>query len=166
MLPSKLRQWTSLAILAIGLAPMRPLWASAQQSTVVCLSDFAWMNNSIGQDPCLVAAFVLGACTGGQFLVPSLDSGFTYGGPFISMATPCECNTITYNLMAACSICQNRAYITWSSWSTNCSMTYPGVYPEDIPSGTAIPHWAYQDVTVCHISCYHSFGVQTVIENR
>ena len=47
-----------------------------------------------------------------EFLVPSLDSGFTYGGPFISMATPCECNTITYNLMAACSICQNRAYIT------------------------------------------------------
>ena len=43
MLPSKLRQWTSLAILAIGLAPMRPLWASAQQSTVVCLSDFAWV---------------------------------------------------------------------------------------------------------------------------
>ncbi|KIM63769.1 hypothetical protein SCLCIDRAFT_1213929 [Scleroderma citrinum Foug A] len=147
MLPSNIRQWTSLAILAIGLVSMCPLRASAQQSAVVCLSDFAWMNNSIGQNPCLVAAFVLGACTGTQFIIPSLDPGFTYGGPSVSGATPCECNTITYNLIAACSICQNRIYIAWTSWSTNCSMTYPGVYPENIPSGTAIPHWAYQDVT-------------------
>ena len=37
-------------------------------------------------------------------------------------------------------------------------------YPEDIPNGTAIPHWAYQDVTVCLISCYHTFRAQAVIE--
>ena len=46
-----------------------------------------------------------------EFIIPSLDPGFTYGGPSVSGATPCECNTITYNLIAACSICQNRIYI-------------------------------------------------------
>ncbi|KIM62167.1 hypothetical protein SCLCIDRAFT_120554 [Scleroderma citrinum Foug A] len=146
MLPSNLR-WTSLAILATGLLSMRPLWASAQQTTAVCMSQYDWMDNSKSQNPCLVAAYAQGACSGGQFTVDPLDANTHYVGPYVSEANPCECNSITYNLIAACSICQNRTYIAWSSWSTNCTTVYPGVYPENVPSGTAIPHWAYQDVT-------------------
>ncbi|KIM62174.1 hypothetical protein SCLCIDRAFT_849521 [Scleroderma citrinum Foug A] len=147
MLPSKLRQWMSLSILTIGLLSTRPLRASAQQSNVSCLAEYGWMDNSIGQDPCLVSAFLQGACTGGQFDMSSLGPGAFYAGPCMDEINPCECNTITYNLIAACSICQNQTYIRWSTWSANCATVYPGVYPVTIPFGTAIPHWAYQDVT-------------------
>ncbi|KAL4067924.1 hypothetical protein V8B97DRAFT_2021726 [Scleroderma yunnanense] len=146
MLPSSLG-WTSLATLAIGLLSIRPLWVSAQQTTAVCLSQYNWMDNSKTQNPCLIAAYVQGVCSSGQFTVDPLDPNTHYVGPYVDEANPCECNTITYNLIAACSICQNRTYIAWSSWSTNCTTIYPNVYPENIPSGTAVPNWAYQDVT-------------------
>lgn len=144
MIPFNL-EWSSLAILAIGLLSIRPLRATAQQTTASCLSQFNWMDNSKNQNPCLVAAYVQGECSGGQFTVDQLDPNTHYVGPYVDEANPCECSTVTYSLISACSICQNRTYIAWSSWSTNCSTVYPG-YPESIPTGTAIPQWAYQDV--------------------
>ena len=36
----------------------------------------------------------------------------------------------------------------------------------DIPSGTAVPHWAYQNFSVCLVSFWHSFGVQCAIVVR
>ncbi|KIM59977.1 hypothetical protein SCLCIDRAFT_1217234 [Scleroderma citrinum Foug A] len=104
------------------------------------------MDNSKAQSPCLVAAYAQGVCSKGTFSVDPLLSTYHYLGPSVDAANSCECNSITYNLMAACSACQNGSYVNWSSWSTNCSTIYL-VYPEEIPSGTAIPHWAYQDVS-------------------
>lgn len=103
------------------------------------------MDNSKVQNPCLVAAYVQGTCSGGQFTVDPLDPNTHYVGPYVDEANACECSTVTYSLISACSICQNRTYIAWSSWSFNCSTVYPG-YPENVPSGTAVPQWAYQDV--------------------
>ena len=58
-------------------------------------------------------------------------------------------------------------------WSVRfiCTLHYnqtnnPSRYPVDIPSGTAVPHWAYQNVSVCLVSYCHSFGVQRVIVDR
>ncbi|KAI6005670.1 hypothetical protein EDD15DRAFT_661020 [Pisolithus albus] len=138
--------WSSLAILATGLLSMRPLRAAAQQTTASCLSQFSWMDNSKNQNPCLIAAYVQGACSGGQFTVDPLAVNTHYVGPYVDEANACECNTVTYSLVSACAICQNRTYIAWSSWATNCSTVYTG-YPENVPSGTAIPQWAYQDVS-------------------
>lgn len=123
------------------------LRVTAQQTTAVCLSQYNWMDNSKGQNPCLIAAYVQGVCSGGQFTVDALDPGTHYVGPYADEANACECGTVTYSLISACSICQNRTYITWSSWAYNCTLPYTG-YSESIPSGTAIPQWAYQNVSL------------------
>ncbi|KAL4072642.1 hypothetical protein V8B97DRAFT_1870213 [Scleroderma yunnanense] len=147
MLPSSLR-WMWLATLTLGLLSIRPLWVFAQQSSVICSSEYSWVSLPFkAQNPCLIAAYLQGACIGGSYTVPLLEPNTSYVGPYVDETNPCECNSVTYNLMAACSTCQNQTYIAWSSWSNNCSTIYPGVYPENIPSGTAVPNWAYQVVT-------------------
>ncbi|KIK18931.1 hypothetical protein PISMIDRAFT_683337 [Pisolithus microcarpus 441] len=51
------------------------------------------------------------------------------------------------NATLACAWCQNLTYTDWPGWKFYCSTEYLG-YPENIPSGTAIPQWAYQNVIV------------------
>ncbi|KAI6132221.1 hypothetical protein EDD16DRAFT_1535435 [Pisolithus croceorrhizus] len=137
--------WLSLVILTIGLLSTRLLRATAQKTSAVCFSEYSWMNNSKNQNPCLVAAYLNGVCFGGQFTVESLPPGAEYSCPSGNYANACECNTVTYSLMSACATCQNGTHVDWPAWILNCSTSYVG-YPESIPSGTAIPHWAYQDV--------------------
>ncbi|KAG6332289.1 hypothetical protein ID866_6798 [Astraeus odoratus] len=109
------------------------------------------MENSLGQEPCVVAAYARVPCYGAEWIVYPLDSDTYYIGPDTSNANACQCNTVTYSLLSACTACQNSTDIpSWSLWSYNCSTTYSEEYPEDIPEGTAFPHWAYQDVAVCH----------------
>ncbi|KAK7054737.1 hypothetical protein VNI00_003200 [Paramarasmius palmivorus] len=43
--------------------------------------------------------------------------------------------------------CQDRNYLRWSPFSMNCSQVYDGLFPDNIPSGTAVPSWAYLNVT-------------------
>ncbi|KIN93564.1 hypothetical protein M404DRAFT_501237 [Pisolithus tinctorius Marx 270] len=121
------------------------LRVTAQQTTVECSSEYNWMENTMNQNPCLVAAYLLSVCSGGSYTVSSLSPSTHYVGPWVGQGNPCECSTATYCLLSACSICQNATYINWSSWSFNCSTVYTG-YPESIPNGTAIPEWAYQEV--------------------
>ncbi|TDL21537.1 hypothetical protein BD410DRAFT_898873 [Rickenella mellea] len=121
--------------------------AQAQTTNATCLSTYAFLYNSKGQSPCLVAAYAAGACNGGQYDVSALDVGEHYIGPSTTLVNNCQCSSILYSLMSACGVCQNRTIITWSSWDTNCKNVYLTVYPEDIPSGTAIPAWAYVNVS-------------------
>jgi len=51
----------------------------------------------------------------------------------------------------ACTACQNSTVILWSSWEANCDQVYVSLYPYDIPPGTAIPRWAYLNVSVANI---------------
>ena len=78
------RGWLSLAVLTAGLLPVGPIGALAQTSPVVCLPDFSWvshvllaglfhskvfdaqMDNSKNQNPCVMAAYLQGACNGGR----------------------------------------------------------------------------------------------------
>ncbi|KAI6103600.1 hypothetical protein F5141DRAFT_216793 [Pisolithus sp. B1] len=54
-------------------------------------------------------------------------------------------------------VCSDGRLVLWSSWSLNCSTVYVG-YPESIPDDTAIPQWAYEDVTAS--GGYHATLVQ------
>ncbi|KAG2078814.1 hypothetical protein BDR04DRAFT_4714 [Suillus decipiens] len=102
------------------------------------------MNNSIEQDPCLVTAYLLGHS---RFYHGTFATWFPpyYGAP--TGANRCECNTVTYSMISACSVCQNGSYMSWSSWSSGCTMMSIGEYPLDIPAGTKVPNWAFMDVT-------------------
>ncbi|KDQ60966.1 hypothetical protein JAAARDRAFT_31964 [Jaapia argillacea MUCL 33604] len=123
----------------------------AQTTNAVCMSTYAWSDNSRGQSPCLVAAYLQGACNGGQYTVDALPANTHYIGPTLALTNQCQCSTVTYSLMSACGSCQNRTIETWSTWSFNCSSVYVGVYPQNIPLGTAVPAWAYLDVTKADI---------------
>lgn len=114
-------------------------------TTALCSSQYNWMENIKNQSPCLVAAYLQSVCSSGSYTVQSLGPSMQYTGPWLGQANDCECNTPTYCLLSACSICQNATYVSWSSWSFNCSTIY-NEYPGSIPNGTAIPEWAYQDV--------------------
>ncbi|KAH9038682.1 hypothetical protein EDB83DRAFT_2318490 [Lactarius deliciosus] len=110
--------------------------------------------NTIGQNSCSVAAYLLGTCDGGEFtLYPILNSSFSYLGPPEDQgANLCFCNTVTYNLLSACSVCQGAGLRTWSDYSHNCTKTMdPSTFPNPIPPDTRVPQWALRDVTLVNL---------------
>ncbi|KAN0076908.1 hypothetical protein V8E55_010763 [Tylopilus felleus] len=109
------------------------------------------MDNSMGQSPCVVTAYLGGACNGGDFSVPTLLPNDVYTGPYVSQQNECQCSSIFYNTICACGLCQNHSIIGWDSWDFNCSTVYPGTFPLGIPAGTAVPQWALQDVTLSNM---------------
>ncbi|KIY66368.1 hypothetical protein CYLTODRAFT_423463 [Cylindrobasidium torrendii FP15055 ss-10] len=78
----------------------------------------------------------------GGFLIQYLPSGYMYSGLGSTYATNCACNTVYYNLLSACAQCQGGSVDVWDNWSKNCTTTY-STFPNSIPDGSAIPHWAY-----------------------
>nr|VWO95554.1 Lid2 complex component lid2 [Ganoderma boninense] len=84
--------------------------------------------------------------------VDPLPSGYHYATPLntTASANPCRCNTVLFSTIAACATCQGGEdfIVPWFLYSQNCSTIYIQKYPEDIPSGTAIPAWAYLDVRI------------------
>ncbi|KLO10743.1 hypothetical protein SCHPADRAFT_906630 [Schizopora paradoxa] len=120
-------------------------------SNATCLSSFSYLFNAEGQSPCLVAAYLGGACNGGQYDVSALNPGEHYIGPAGVFLDPCQCSTVMYSMMGACSACQNATIITWTAWDAACSNVYVGVFPQDIPAGTGVPAWAYSNVTSSNI---------------
>ncbi|KAI0717149.1 hypothetical protein C8Q76DRAFT_726742 [Earliella scabrosa] len=123
-------------------------------STVTCLSEFDWMNNSKGQNPCLVASWAVVPCFPNGYIVPPLTSqADRYGGPTPgSKLWECRCNTVHYSLIAACATCQGYPSPDGVANFTQYAITCPptilkgAVYPKDIPPETAIPAWAYVDL--------------------
>ncbi|KAG1827174.1 uncharacterized protein BJ212DRAFT_1572657 [Suillus subaureus] len=142
MPPLRTKAWSLVVVLAAALVPRG---AFAQTSDVTCLSSFGWMNNSLGQDPCVVASYLWSVCAPMNF-VP-LSPGWVYAGPSAASANSCICNTVTYSMIGACSVCQNASYESWSTWSSSCSQISIREYPDDIPARTKVPNWAYLNVT-------------------
>ncbi|KAI0784582.1 hypothetical protein C8Q75DRAFT_810059 [Abortiporus biennis] len=107
------------------------------------------MFNSEGQSPCLIASYLNSACLTdpSQAFVFSLPAGFVYRPPTADTATDCQCSSVVYSLLQACSICQGGASAQYSVWNTNCSNVFLTIFPEDIPADTAVPAWAYLDVS-------------------
>ncbi|RDB21554.1 hypothetical protein Hypma_011740 [Hypsizygus marmoreus] len=115
--------------------------------TATCTDTaFQWTFNSLNQSPCVIASYLGGVCNNGQFNVPPLSVDRVYLGPVPATANSCRCSSVFYSLIAACSACQTREWLNWSSYNTNCSTVYPGIFTGSIPSGTKVPHYAYIDV--------------------
>jgi len=117
-----------------------------QHTEAVCETDYDWTFNSLGQSPCLVAAFLQGSCTGGDFNVPAIDPSMHYTN---SDPNPCFCSSVTYSLLSACGVCQGADLSSWDKYATNCTsndipISADGQFPVPIPSGTTVPMWAYQ----------------------
>ncbi|KAI0293052.1 hypothetical protein BC826DRAFT_1097725 [Russula brevipes] len=112
-------------------------------------SNFAWSFNSLGQSPCLVAAYLAAVCNSGSFVISALLPQNSYTGPSGSDdGDICKCNTVVYNLISACDACQGEPWIPYSSWSLNCtSVAIAGTFPDPIPAGTRVPKWAFLDPT-------------------
>jgi len=119
----------------------------SQRTEAVCnITSLAWSFNSIGQSPCLVAAYLSNPCsTNGNFDVPNIGPGLHYTPP--DEPSLCTCSTVVYSLLGACAACQEADVGVWSEFSVNCTQSSPdGQYGFAIPSGTAVPKWAYQMV--------------------
>lgn len=50
---------------SLAMASPRVLDKRSVQSQAVCIDEFSWMSNSVNQNPCLVAAWLLSQCAGG-----------------------------------------------------------------------------------------------------
>ncbi|KAK0210853.1 hypothetical protein DFS33DRAFT_330493 [Desarmillaria ectypa] len=120
----------------------------AQEATCNETFNDSWVYNSLNQSACSIASSLMGACTSATFTVVPLKEGQIYDGPWKGSDKPCLCSSVYYSLLSTCAFCQNRSYASWSSWSTNCTRVYVSVYPGEISGNTAVPHWAYQNVTI------------------
>jgi len=122
--------------------------SAAQSSNVTCMSSYKWASDSLGQNPCLVAAYLETSCGDPPVLVTPIPVGNTYLGPTSAQANPCTCNTVVYSLISACGACQNRSFVSWPAWSQTCTTVYVAKFPLSIPSAVEVPAWAYLDVTL------------------
>ncbi|KZP19549.1 hypothetical protein FIBSPDRAFT_932842 [Athelia psychrophila] len=126
---------------------------SVQSQTPLCLPEFSWMDNSLGQSPCLMTTLALDilASTPWVVLRQAQAAGFMYAAPTKESANACECSSVTYSLWQACGMCQNGSYDGWSDYKSNCIAAGVTIsfltFPEPIPAGTAFPAWAYLNVT-------------------
>lgn len=115
-----------------------------------CSTSWGWSYNSLGQNPCTVAAYLMSTCNGGSFTINPLAPGYHYTGPGGYDDTDlCKCNTVTYSLLSACIACQGEEWISWPKYVHNCTKVLPSSsFPNPIPHGTRVPYWALIDVTV------------------
>jgi len=122
----------------------------AQLDTAQCTPDFAWNQNSLGQDACAIGSTLDASCRGlVVYNYPPLNSSQYYLPPRKDHSgdLDCDCNTVMYNLYMACSSCQGGQIYSWTAWIAACTSVYVSQYPGTIPQGTAIPHWAFFNVT-------------------
>ncbi|KAH9961643.1 hypothetical protein BGW80DRAFT_1255818 [Lactifluus volemus] len=95
--------------------------------------EMDWTFNSLRQNPCVVGAYMMSTCNNGSFTVPQLEppQAVSYMGAYgAASGDLCMCNTVAYSLMSACGACQKH---DWRS------------FPNPVPAGTRVPHWAFDD---------------------
>ncbi|KAI0793750.1 hypothetical protein C8Q74DRAFT_530116 [Fomes fomentarius] len=126
------------------------LAVSAQNATTnaICLDQYDWMKNTLGQSPCLVAAWLHIPCypTTGFNQIPVNGS---YSAPPPG-SIQCACNTVMFSLIAACAWCQGYAngvgMVNWQDWTRSCpnigDVTESVIFPLPVPNQTVIPDWA------------------------
>ncbi|KAI0046137.1 hypothetical protein FA95DRAFT_1414967 [Auriscalpium vulgare] len=144
-----------LYLLISAWSPIAGVWAiTAQEQSVSapeCTANPAnwnWTTNSLGEGPCDVAAHIEASCQDNHFVIPPILATQHYTGPDPSDSQNiCECNTVVYCLISACTGCQGAQWTSWSQWSANCATTLNGTLNQSsIPDGMAIPFWAFQGV--------------------
>jgi hypothetical protein len=119
-------------------------------------SSLSWASNGDSQNPCQIWATLGFKC--GTFNVPALTGGTSavpvagYPAPSVSGTIPandCQCNLVAYNLMAACSWCQEGVYSgSWvksQEWAAGCTnFNSNGVATTVNTTGLNIPPYAVQ----------------------
>ncbi|KAF8707908.1 hypothetical protein RHS03_03921, partial [Rhizoctonia solani] len=156
---------TSLAIPLFVVASVQVAYAQVTSNVTTCVLDYQWTINTLGQTPCLQSGYLSAQCNGGNWSV----NGFPGGAPvcdFTALWRPSilitfdistegpkgvgqTCNTVVWNLLQACSLCQGGRTATWANWISNCSRNdvTVGRYPLQLPPSVAIPSWAYLNFT-------------------
>ncbi|KAJ7223371.1 hypothetical protein GGX14DRAFT_658010 [Mycena pura] len=135
-----------------ALAAARSVDKRGAQSEAVCSSDFNWADNSESLSPCTLTAFVWGACFTGNWDVPMLNSTNQYDNPNSTTANTCTCSWAAYNLISACTACQNfdASVQTWAAYQQDCSKYLTDTFfPSNVklPAGTTFPFWAVTNPT-------------------
>ncbi|KAI0352706.1 hypothetical protein OH77DRAFT_752585 [Trametes cingulata] len=134
------------------LLPSIILHVRAQTSNATCFPGYEWMNNAHSQSPCTVAAFLLSPCSSADspVIIPALAgsrSAYNFAGTSLD-SSECVCSTVTFAMLYACATCQGAevSILPWYIASENCTQKYLESYPEDIPRGTSVPAWAYDEL--------------------
>ncbi|KAK0445020.1 uncharacterized protein EV420DRAFT_981383 [Desarmillaria tabescens] len=131
-----------LAVFLSVLALQNLRGARAQSEATCTDSAYSWSFNSLKQSPCDIGRALGGVCTT-DFTIQALPSGYHYSGVGAIYTSDCVCNTVYYSLLDVCAACQGGSVSVWNEWDANCTTTYQ-TFPENIPDGTAVPHYAYQ----------------------
>jgi len=115
----------------------------AQVTNHAVCTTALWTNNARGQSPCLVYSYLMYMCYPGGFDLYDPP----YHGPRASQSNNCWCSSVSYNVLAACSYCQSAPFMSWTTYSQNCSASdiARGAYREDIHPAISVPAWAYFD---------------------
>ncbi|KZT31698.1 hypothetical protein SISSUDRAFT_1133532 [Sistotremastrum suecicum HHB10207 ss-3] len=122
---------------------------TAPSSNICDEGEFPWAFNSLNQSACVIASYLGEVCTPGTpWPVTSLDSDANQVYTTSRDPTKCECSSVMFALLAACTACQNHSIsqFQWNTYSKNCTSVSEASFPFNIPNITAVPHWAYQDV--------------------
>ncbi|WVQ78725.1 hypothetical protein IAT38_000812 [Cryptococcus sp. DSM 104549] len=148
MYPSSLashRRADALRILATLLAWAGAVKAQTSNSTCKSTADTSWMFNSAGESPCLVWAKIQSLCLSSTSYLnvpPLLDPSWSYNAP-TSASSVCQCNSVSYSLMAACTYCQwsNATIPSEESWSSSCP-SYSNDGLGFLENSVQVPVWA------------------------
>ncbi|WVR08782.1 hypothetical protein IAU60_005840 [Kwoniella sp. DSM 27419] len=122
--------------------------ARAQSTNATCSDSdtTSWMFNAAGESPCLVWSKIQALCLDENAYInvpPLLDPSYSYNLP-TGQSSACQCNIVSYNLMAACADCQwsTTALPSESAWSASCTnYSSSGLGFEQ--SAVVLPPWAY-----------------------
>ncbi|KIY64339.1 hypothetical protein CYLTODRAFT_425309 [Cylindrobasidium torrendii FP15055 ss-10] len=123
-------------------------------TNAVCKDEYAWMNNEAGLSPCLVWAHVMTSCGTEDFDVLALPTNSHYDPPGEGKNEPseCSCSWAGYNLMGACTVCQDTdgGINAWGPWKKGCpdsdlSNTTYFPYDHQYTLDVKLPYWASED---------------------
>ncbi|WWC98380.1 hypothetical protein V866_005271 [Kwoniella sp. B9012] len=100
--------------------------ANGQSTNASCSlsDDNKWMFNHAEESPCLVWSKVQSLCipqTSYINVPPLLDQSYSYNLPN-ERSSECQCNSVSYSLMAACAVCQypSTSLPSENDWSASC----------------------------------------------
>lgn len=165
------RLWATTAATLFALSAVGPrasgVWAQLSEQAT-CPTGWEWNQNSLGQDPCAISSQLDAACRGvGSYTIPPLNSTQNYVPPQKDSTADltCDCDTVMYSLYMACSTCQGGIIYSWAKYIAQCETVYVTQYPHDVPYGTAVPHWAFYDVTTLPNQTYSDSVAMSVGRN-
>jgi len=142
--------------------------AAQNVQTAQCLPGWEWNQNSLGQDPCAVATILDSYCRSDPgYTYVKLNASEWYGPPSMTHEgdLACDCDTVMYSLTMACSTCQDGIAYGWDSWIPQCNTVLISDYSGNIPQGTAIPHWAFYNVTLLNNQEFDNLVAESIGRN-